>query len=184
METYYGQHLHTLGKLHSIYIENSERKITKAALNSCSTTLLPVGMILLTSRAPVGNLAIANKPLCTNQGFKSFIPKEGINSSYFYFAIKKIIPEIQKMSHGNTFTEITKELIQDFEIPLPPMPADQDKIATDLEHKMAKIENTRHAAEKQLEAIKMLPGAILREVFDFEEENTGTGRKSAGIQHF
>ena len=111
-----------LGKLNSIHIDDTERKITKAGLDSCSTTLLPVGTVLLTSRAPVGNLAITKNPICTNQGFKSFIPKEEINSLYLYFAIKKIVPAIQKQSHGNTFTEITKELVQNFENPFPSNP--------------------------------------------------------------
>ncbi|MBA3036289.1 MAG: hypothetical protein FP814_07320 [Desulfobacterium sp.] len=158
-----------LGNFHSIYIENTERKITQAGLDSCSTTLLPVGTILLTSRAPVGNLAIANKPLCTNQGFKSFIPKYDINSLYLYFAIKKIIPDIQKMSHGNTFTEITKELVQDFEIPLPPTPADQLAIASDLERRMAHVEKMRAAALRQKDAIAAMQGAILREAFPYVE---------------
>lgn len=102
-----------LGKLSSIHIDDTERKITQAGLDSCSTTLLPVGTVLLTSRAPVGNLAITKKPICTNQGFKSFIPKEEINSLYLYFAIKKIVPAIQKQSHGNTFTEIIEEVQED-----------------------------------------------------------------------
>ena len=162
-----------LGRLKSIYIDNTERRITQAGLKSCSTTMLPIGTVLLTSRAPVGNLAIAKVPLCTNQGFKSFIPKEGIDSLYLYFAIKQIIPQIQKMSHGNTFTEITKELVQNFEIPLPPTIDDQISIAKELENKMAEIEKLRQAAVTQLEAIDALPAVILREVFDFE--NMGNG---------
>lgn len=159
-----------LGKLNSIHIDDTERKITKAGLDSCSTTLLPVGTVLLTSRAPVGNLAITKNPICTNQGFKSFIPKEEINSLYLYFAIKKIVPAIQKQSHGNTFTEITKELVQNFEIPFPPTLDDQIRIASELERKMAEIEKMCQAADKQLEAVEALPGAILRVAFDFEEE--------------
>ena len=157
------------GNLRSIYIENTERKITQAGLDSCSTTLLPVGTVLLTSRAPVGNLAIAKKPMCTNQGFKSFVPKESVSSLYLYFAIKKIVPEIQKISHGNTFTEITKELVSDFKIPLPPTPDDQIAIANELEHKIVEIEKIRQAAVRQKEAITAMQGAILREAFPYKE---------------
>jgi type I restriction enzyme S subunit len=159
-----------LGKLNSIYIDDTERRITKAGLDSCSATLLSVGTVLLTSRAPVGNLAITKKPICTNQGFKSFIPKEEIDSLYLYFAIRKIVPGIQKQSHGNTFTEITKELVQNFEIPISPSLDGQIRIATELERKMAEIEKMRQAADNQLEAIGALSGAILRVAFDFEEE--------------
>jgi type I restriction enzyme S subunit len=158
-----------LGKLNSIHIDDTERKITKAGLDSCSTTLLPVGTVLLTSRAPVGNLAITKNPICTNQGFKSFIPKEEINSLYLYFAIKKIVPAIQKQSHGNTFTEITKELVQNFEIPFPPTLDDQIRIASELERKMAEIEKMRQAALSHKEAIAAMQGAILRDVFPYKD---------------
>lgn len=154
-----------LGKLNSIYIEDTERKITQKGLESCSTKLLPIGTVLLTSRAPVGNLAVTKKPLCTNQGFKSFVPKEGINKLYLYFALKQIIPSIQKQSHGNTFTEITKELVRDFQVPIPSTEDEQIKIAKNLEHSTDEIEKMRQAALKQKDAISVMRGAILREVF-------------------
>jgi type I restriction enzyme S subunit len=160
-----------LGNLRSIYIEDTERKITKAGLNSCSTKLLPVGTVLLTSRAPVGNLAITKRPLCTNQGFKSFIPKDGIDSLYLYFAIRIIIPDILKDVHVNTFGEITKEQIQHFEIPLPPTIDDQIRIATQLELKMAEVEKMRQAALRRKEAISAMQGAILRAVFPWKEDD-------------
>lgn len=68
---------------------------------------------------------------------ESFVPKEGIHGPYLYFAIKMIVPEIQKQSHGNTFVEITKDLIKHFEIPLPPTLDDQIAIANEIEKKMA-----------------------------------------------
>ncbi|MFV9690955.1 MAG: restriction endonuclease subunit S, partial [Desulfobacteria bacterium] len=64
-----------LGQMHSIEISDTERKITKAGYESCSTNLLPPGSV---SRAPIGHLAINTKPMCTNQGFKSLIPKDRI----------------------------------------------------------------------------------------------------------
>ena len=158
-----------LGNSHSIYIENTERKITKEGLESCSTTVLPTGIVLLTSRAPVGNLAIAKKPICTNQGFKSFIPIDEINSLHLCVAIKKIVPEIQKASHGNTITEITKELVQNFKIPLPPPSTIRSRLLANWNARGQRSRKTRQVAKQQLEAIEALPGAILREVSDFEE---------------
>lgn len=158
-----------VGNLQSIYIEDTERKITKAGLDSCSTKLLPVDTVLLTSRAPVGNLAITRKPLCTNQGFKSFVPKDDITPLYLYFAIRTIIPDILKDVHVNTFGEITKEQIQHFEILLPPTIDDQIRIATQLEGKMVEAEKMLQAALRRKEAVSAMQGAILREVFPWEE---------------
>lgn len=53
---------------------------------------------------------------------------------------------------------------------LPPTLADQARIATELEQKMNGVEKIRQTADRELEAISSLPGAILRKVFDFEEE--------------
>ncbi len=156
-----------LGDLRTIYCEDTEKKITVAGLDSCSTTILPIGTVLLTSRAPVGNLAITKKPMCTNQGFKSFVPRDGVNGLYLYFAIKNIVPEIQKLSHGNTFTEITKELVQNVELPLPPTLNDQIRIANELERKMSEVEEMRNAALRQREAVDAMPGAVLRKVFPY-----------------
>lgn len=180
-----------ISKLNSIYIDNTERKITESGLASCSTSLLPAGTILLTSRAPVGNIAIANKEICTNQGFKSFKPKATVDSLYLYFAIKAIIPEIIKQSHGNTFVEITKDLIQHFEVPLPPSVNEQKNIATKLEKRRHEIEEMRQAALRQKGAAEVMQGAILRKIFPFKEGDvlpdgwkwSELGRISANIQY-
>ena len=60
----------------SKFIYSSERKITKAGFDSCSTSLLPIGSVLLSSRAPIGLLAICAVETCTNQGFKNLVLKK------------------------------------------------------------------------------------------------------------
>lgn len=77
-----------LSKFNSIEIYDSARKITEGGYKSCSTTMLPAGTVLFSSRAPIGHLAIAGKEMCTNQGFKSLIPCEKANSFYLYFILK------------------------------------------------------------------------------------------------
>ena len=95
----------------------------------------------MTSRAPVGNLAIANIELCTNQGFKSFVPKVNIYSEYLYYYLKFIVPQIQKDSHGNTFTEITKSQVEKIKILLPPNLDDQIAIADGLREKLDRVKS-------------------------------------------
>lgn len=158
-----------MGKLRTIYIQDTEKKITQAGFKSCSTQLLPIGTVLMTSRAPVGNIAIASRPMCTNQGFKSFVPKEGVNSLYLYFALRAIVPSIQKKSHGNTFTEITKGLVAKFRIPLPPTEDEQNAIASSLEKRLNCIELLRAATARQSNAIATLPNALIRAAFDFTQ---------------
>ena len=154
-----------IGRLQEIELCDTERKITKAGLDSCSVTLLPVGTVLMTSRAPVGNLAIAGKEMCTNQGFKSFIPNQGLYNRYLYFLLIFYVPVFQRISHGNTFTEITKEMLRDFYLPVPVDENEQREIATRLEAQMVEIQRLSWAAERQIEAISALSNTALRDIF-------------------
>src|ERR1041385_8571741 len=58
----------------SVIITETERKITQEGYDACGTTLVPKGTVVLTTRAPIGNLSIAGKELCTNQGCKCLVP--------------------------------------------------------------------------------------------------------------
>lgn len=115
-----------LSKFDSIEIYDSARKITEEGYKSCSTTILPVGTVLLSSRAPIGHLAIAGKEMCTNQGFKSLIPNQSIHSYYLYFILKQFKDRLINLGAGATFKEISKTSVEKFEIPLPPLPLQQE----------------------------------------------------------
>ena len=117
-----------MGKLVGFTIDDTERKISEKGFKSCSTKLLPSGSVLLTTRAPIGHLAINLKPMCTNQGFKSLIPLSQIHNWFLFFALKYFIPVLQSMGRGQTFTEISKKQVEYFEVPLPPLP-EQKRIA-------------------------------------------------------
>jgi type I restriction enzyme S subunit len=89
-----------LSKLDTIEIHDTARKITRAGYESCSTTMLPVGTVLLSSRAPIGHLAVAGKEICTNQGFKSLIPNQSIHSFYLYFVLKRFKDRLISLGSG------------------------------------------------------------------------------------
>lgn len=157
-----------MGKLDSMYITDTERKITKVGYDSCSTTLVPAYSILMTSRAPVGNMAINTVPICTNQGFKSIVLKGNVDVYYLFYFIKSIIAQIQKDSHGNTFTEIGKEKVEDIDVPLPKTIEEQKRISKNIMEKFEKANKLQRAAQKQFEAAEALPNSVLREVFNFK----------------
>ena len=158
-----------IGRLNSIYISNTERKITEKGFKSCSTKIIPANSVLMTSRAPVGNLAINTVPMCTNQGFKSFIVSEELDAHYLFFYLKHIVKQIEKDSHGNTFTEISKDQVEKMEVQLPENVSDQKRIASEIKIKLTSVEQMRQAALKQKEAVEALQGALLREVFTYKE---------------
>ncbi|MEP3297851.1 MAG: restriction endonuclease subunit S, partial [Pseudoruegeria sp.] len=74
---------------------------------AASLKLLPTGAVLLSSRAPIGYMAIARNPVTTNQGFKSFVPTDGFPSAFIFFAVKRLMPSILRNANGSTFKEIS-----------------------------------------------------------------------------
>jgi len=149
-----------MGKLSGFTISNTKRRISEKGLQSCSTKLLPVGSVLLTTRAPIGHVAINLKPMCTNQGFKSLAPSSQVHNWFLFFAIKYFVPVLQSMGRGQTFAEISKRQVQDFIIPLPPLP-EQRRIAANIQELMQGLERVRAACEKQFVVINILPQKIL-----------------------
>jgi len=156
-----------LGKFTDITILATSRQITLSGLQNCGTQMLPVGSVIMSSRAPIGHLAIAGVSLCTNQGCKSFVPGMGVDSVFLYWAIKRAVPDIQALGSGATFAEVSKSILYQFEIPLPTLP-EQQRIAAILREQLAAIEQARIAAEAELKAINTLPAALLRRAFNGE----------------
>lgn len=101
------------------FIYKGETDITEAAYRSCSTKLLPKGSVLLTSRAPVGCVAIAMTDLCTNQGFKSIIPFKEIGTAFVYYFLKENKQLLESHSSGTTFMEISGNVLKDIPISIP-----------------------------------------------------------------
>ena len=107
------------------YISNGERNITEEGYNSCSTKLLPENTILLTSRAPIGYLAIANNEMCTNQGFKSLVCNNKVSPLYLYYWLSTKIEYLKSISGGATFKELSKESLENVQIDLPTLSIQQ-----------------------------------------------------------
>ncbi|MFA4985098.1 MAG: restriction endonuclease subunit S [Candidatus Brocadiia bacterium] len=153
-----------LGKLLGTTITTTARRITETGLQNCASEILPKGTVVMSSRAPIGHLAIAGVPLCTNQGCKSFVPGPDVDTVFLYWILKLSVPEIQALGSGATFAEVSKSALQQFEIPFPPL-SEQRRIAAILQEQMAAVEKARAAALARLQAVRDLPNAFLRQVF-------------------
>jgi type I restriction enzyme S subunit len=111
------------------YISNGERNISEKGLKQIKSNLLPKGTILLSSRAPIGLLAIADKELVTNQGFKNIVPKENVlDNEFLYYYLKTKIKELEQLGSGTTFKELSKSTLELFPIHFPDLKI-QKKIA-------------------------------------------------------
>lgn len=91
----------------SKFISHGENDITELGLKNSSTTVMPKGTVLFSSRAPIGYIAIASNEVTTNQGFKSVIPYLEIGTAFVYFFLKHSLPVIESAASGSTFKEIS-----------------------------------------------------------------------------
>lgn len=123
-----------------LYYGKTVRKITEKA--SKSLTLMPIGTVLLSSRAPIGKIAITTVPMCCNQGFKNIICGDRVNNVFLYYYLMLTMDDIQALGRGATFKEVSKKSICDYKIFVPTI-ALQQEFASKIE-----------AIEKQKELIK------------------------------
>ncbi|OOQ19151.1 restriction endonuclease subunit S [Helicobacter pylori] len=103
------------------YVYKSQRTITPLGLKKSSAKLLPIGTILLTSRASIGDCAILKVVATTNQGFQSLIPLEKINNEFLYYLILTLKNKLLELASGSTFLEVSPNKIKNLLIPLPPL---------------------------------------------------------------
>ena len=104
----------------SKYIERGSRNITQKGFNSCSAQMIPAYNILMSSRAPIGLLAINLTDCCTNQGFKNIVVDRSIcDVDFLYYYLKYHIKEVETLGSGTTFKEVSKTSLLQFEVTIP-----------------------------------------------------------------
>lgn len=99
---------------------DTERRITDQGLEKISSGLLPAGTVLMSSRAPIGYLAIAEVPVAINQGFIAMKPKDGVTNLFLLQTVKNRMEEIKSRANGSTFMEISKAAFRPIPMLVPP----------------------------------------------------------------
>ena len=144
-----------------IYVSNSQRKITELGLEKSSARLLPVGTVLFTSRAGIGNMAILKEKACTNQGFQSIIPIQNKLNSYFIFSRSNELKKYaETVGSGSTFVEVSGKQMSEMEIKIPQI-KEQVKIA-DL---FNNLDNLITLHQRKLEKLKNIKKSMLDKMF-------------------
>ena len=117
-----------------IFLTGSQKKITANGLQKCSAALLPVGTVLFTSRAGIGNTAILAKQAATNQGFQAIVPDFKIADSYFIFSRTHELKKFAEIvGAGSTFTEVSGKQMSRMPILMPKLD-EQARIGTFFRH--------------------------------------------------
>ncbi|UKI55564.1 MAG: restriction endonuclease subunit S [Treponema succinifaciens] len=106
----------------NVYVSRGGKNITKLGLQKSSAKMMPKDTVLLSSRAPVGYVALAKNPICTNQGFKSVVCNTSVIQPiylYFYFRMNKNY--LQSIASGATFPELSGSMMKKLKVLLPQM---------------------------------------------------------------
>lgn len=148
-------------------IYDSVRHITKAAVKASALKPFPKGTVILSSRAPIGKVAIAGTQMYCNQGFKNLICSEVIYNGYLYYYLKAKTAYLNSLGRGATFREISKQIVEKIKIPVPSM-QEQHRIADIL----FKIDALMGKRQQQAEKLDELVKARFVEMFGDPVRNT------------
>jgi len=153
-----------LSYIHDRYVFRGARNLSRKGLENCSARLLPEGTVLLTSRAPIGYLAIAGNPIATNQGFRNLILKPGINPEFVYYWLKANIDVLERHASGSTFKELSGSALAKIIISVPPL-SEQRAIA----HILGTLDDKIELNRKMNETLEQMARALFKSWFiDFE----------------
>jgi type I restriction enzyme S subunit len=101
------------------FITRGAQDVSDAGIQDASLKKYPAGTVLLSSRAPIGYMAIARTELTTNQGFKSFISTNGYSTAFIYYTVKNSLKAITQYASGSTFKEVSAMVLKTVKISLP-----------------------------------------------------------------
>lgn len=136
--------------------------ITSLGYRKCSAKIMPAGSILFSSRAPIGYVSITLNEICTNQGFKSFVPKK-VGTAFAYYLLKSLTPEIENKSTGSTFKEASGSLMKSLRVILP----DKD-ILCKFEEVCSPVFNLQRDYEKESSRLAALRDTLLPKLMSGE----------------
>ena len=148
----------------AVYTSRGEIDITEEGYNSTSTKLMPKGTILFTSRAPIGYVSIAQNDICTNQGFKSLVPKKA-GTCFLYCFLKYVTPVIENKSTGSTFKEASGSLVKSLQVIMP-----EQIVFEDFETIMLPLFARIESLEKENSRLSLLRDTLLPRLMSGELE--------------
>lgn len=141
---------------------NSKRMLSEKGLNSCGATLVSKGSIIISNRAPIGQVCLAGSELCTNQGCKSLVAKIKLSCLFFYYFFKVQSEVLNMLGNGTTFMELSTSDLLNFKIPFPTI-KEQQKIADYLDEKCGEIDATITKQKESIEKLKAYKQSLISE---------------------
>lgn len=154
------------------YIYKGEANITDKGVKSCSTVKIPSGAICLSSRATIGDCAIAGVDLYTNQGFVNIVCNEKLHPFYFLYWIKQNKNYISRYAAGTTFLEISRRTFGKLKIALPDY--DEQKAIASI---LSKVDEAIKATDNSVKAMEKLKKGLMQNLLTGKLKHDGSWRK-------
>ncbi len=149
------------------HVSRGARNITKAGYENSGAQIMPAGSVLFRSRAPIGYVAIATGPICTNQGFKSFVLELGLRPDFIYYYLRYAKPLISKLASGTTFLEISGKNAARISVPVAPS-TEQERIADALDELFSDLDAGMFLLERAREKLKLYRASVLKAAVEGE----------------
>lgn len=142
------------------YISHGRRFLTDQGLSTSSAKYIPAGSVLFSTRAPIGYVAIAEVPVTTNQGFRSFVPTEEVDPEFLYYVLRLLKPVAEQMASGTTFPELSGSNAARLPLSLPPLDTQREIIAR-LDEAFARRSDAVVSISQAGQALDRLTAALL-----------------------
>jgi len=170
-----------LSNFSPVYIQRGRRSLSEKGLQTSAAKMLPKGTVLMSSRAPIGYVAIAANPISTNQGFKNFICHEEVTPEYVYYWIKYLNPYLEGMGSGSTFAEISGTRAKKIPIKYPSL-AEQQRIVARVEALLSHVDAAGDRLSRVPAIMKQFRQAVLAAACSgrLTDESEGYDSRSAG----
>ncbi|WP_430403154.1 restriction endonuclease subunit S [Hyphomonas sp.] len=169
VESYWGGDVNWLtpkdmGKMQGRHISTTPRKISEEGLRNCSARLVPTSSVIMSTRAPIGHLAINDEPMSFNQGCRGMVPGNRLDVIYLYYFLSANTEKLNELGTGTTFKELSSSALKAFSIPLPPL-EEQQRIVAILDEAFEGLDRARAHAEANLQNARELFRSVLDSVF-------------------
>jgi type I restriction enzyme S subunit len=149
-----------LGDLKGNTLETTRRMITQEGYESCGTSLAPAGSLVLSTRAPIGHLAVAGISLCTNQGCRCLVFRNTDDHRFYYYQLLAAKGELESWGQGSTFRELSRDKLCVVRLLRPPSP-EQRAVAAFLDRETARIDALIEKKRRQIELLQEKRSALI-----------------------
>ena len=153
-----------MGQMQGEYIAETPRRITQDGLTNSSARTVPPHSVIMSTRAPIGHLAINDAPMAFNQGCRGMVPGKHLHARYLFHFLSANTEQLNDLGTGTTFKELSSSALKTFPIPLPPL-EEQQRIVAVLDEAFEGLTRARAHAEANLQNARELFESFLADLF-------------------